>query len=173
MTLDMTKVKEDRGDSFEYNTPLSSYYCSRGLEDFHIEQKGCLKTSTVQRRQNAIRAVLNEQESQRQQYMQLQGGMYEYTLDHAKTSEAYKKQTYHNAENAIYMGRCDSEEALAVYSEPSPQLSLSSGTEQEPGVNITNTNASGMNLFRVMTPNKQWSFSGHHCATPTNHTVFV
>ena len=182
MTLNMMKLQEDRGDSFGYDTPLSSYYCSRGLEDYHTEQKGCLKLSTIQRRQNAIDAVLNEQESQRQQQqmqmqMKMRAGMActYYMLDHAKIGEICKSQTYYNAENAIDMGRKDSEEALTIYSEPSTQLPLS---PTEPFVNnITNTNTSTSTttLFQEsMLPQKQqWSFS-RHCVTPmNNHPIFA
>jgi hypothetical protein len=170
-TLEFIKLQ---GDSFGLDTPLSSRYCPRGLEDYDTEQK-CTKFSTVQRRTEAIQAVLKEEEFQRQQlayqlqeetpfcsrgledchmgqkgqtsfingqrrqfklqrqqYMQrLQGGMpCNGMLDHSKISEVYMNQTYYNVEDAIDMGRKDSEDALAIYrSEPLPLA-----------VNITPTN---------------------------------
>lgn len=152
-TLEFIKVQ---GNSFGFDTPLSNRYCSRGLEDYDTEQK-CTKFSTVQRRAEAIQAVLKEQEFQRQQlahgmpfcsrgsgdwhmgqmgmsaslnierrqcnlqrqqYMQrLQGGM----LDDSRISEVYRNHTYYNAEDAIDMGRKDSEDALEIYrSKPLP-----------------------------------------------------
>ena len=166
MTLEMMKLQEDRGDcSFGYES-YTSYYCSRGLEDYHTKQKGCLKLSTIQRRQNAIDAVLNEQESQRQQ----RGLYYNYNnnynsymmLEDAKISEVYKNQTFYNAENAIDMGGKDSEDALAVYSEePSqPQLSSSSSTEQEPFIDVTHTT----NMMGTTTP--YFFFQGNNNTTP-------
>lgn len=75
-TLEMIKVS---GDFFGHDTPLSARYCSRGLEDYDVERKGCLKMSTVERRQGAICSVLNEQSFQRQRHMQqvrcMQGAM--------------------------------------------------------------------------------------------------
>jgi hypothetical protein len=62
-TLEFIKLQ---GDSFGLDTPLSSRYCPRGLEDYDTEQK-CTKFSTVQRRTEAIQAVLKEEEFQRQQ----------------------------------------------------------------------------------------------------------
>jgi hypothetical protein len=61
----------------------------------------------------------------------LQGGMpCNGMLDHSKISEVYMNQTYYNVEDAIDMGRKDSEDALAIYrSEPLPLA-----------VNITPTN---------------------------------
>ena len=162
ITLDRMKLQEDRGnDSFryQYNSTLSSYHCSRGLEDYHTEQKGCLKLSTIQRRQNAIDAVLSEQESQRrqQQQQQQQHTFYNYNfnynymnfiLDDVKISQVYQNQTYYNVKDAIEMGGRDSEDALTVYSErdassssPQSQPYLSSQTEpeQEPLFDITKT----------------------------------
>jgi hypothetical protein len=161
-TLEFIKLQ---GASFGLDTPLSSRYCSRGLEDYDTEQK-CTKFSTVQRRTEAIQAVLKEQEFerqqlacqlqegtpfcsrgledshkgqngqtafinaqrrqfnfQRQQYMQrLQGGMpCNGMLDHSKISVVYMNHTCYNVEDAIEMGRKDSEDALAIYqSKPLP-----------------------------------------------------
>jgi len=172
MTLEMMKLQEDRGDcSFGYES-YTPYYCSRGLEDYHTKQKGCLKLSTIQRRHNAIDAVLNEQESQRQQ----RGLYYNYNnnynsymmLEDAKISEVYKNQTFYNAENAIDMGGKDSEDALAVYSEESsqPRLSLSSSSststeqEQELFIDLTHT----PNMMGTTTP--YFFFQGNNNTTP-------
>lgn len=155
-TLEFVKLQ---GDSFGFDTPLASRYCSRGLEDYDTEQK-CTKFSTVRRRTEAIQVVLKEQEFQRQQLLhQLQGGMpyclrgfkdyhmgqkgftasinlqrhqfnlqrqqymqrlqggvqYNGMLDHSKISEVYINHTFYNAEDAIDMGRKDSEDALTIY----------------------------------------------------------
>lgn len=156
-TLEFIKLQ---GDSFGVDTPLSNRYCSRGLEDYDKEQK-CLKFSTVQRRREAIQAVLQEQELQRHHLAcQLQQGMifrsrergdcytgqmgvlasissqrhqlnlqrqqYMQRLDHSRIRDIYINHIYHNVEDAIDMGRTDSEDALAIYrSKPYP-LAISS-----------------------------------------------
>lgn len=135
-TLEFIKLQ---GDSFGVDTPLSSRYCSRGLEDYDTEQK-CTKFSTVQRRSEAIQVVLKEQEFQRQklacqlQVLFSQRGHYKMNrqefiqrfqgripLDHSKIGEIYADHTFLNAEKAIDTGRIDSEDALAIYrSKPFP-----------------------------------------------------
>ncbi len=135
-TLEFTKLQ---GESFGVDTPLSSRYCSRGLEDYDTEQK-CTKFSTVQRRSKAIQVVLKEQEFQRQQLayqlqiMLSQQNQYKLNrqefiqrfqeripLDHFKIGEIYADHTFLNVENAIDTGRIDSEDALAIYrSKPLP-----------------------------------------------------
>ena len=146
-TLEFIKLQ---GDSFGVDTPLSSRYCSRGLEDYDTEQK-CTKFSTVQRRSEAIQVVLKEQEFQRQQLayqlkvMFSQQGQYKLNrqkiiqrfqgripLDHSKIGEIYADHTFLNAENAIDTGRIDSEDALAIYR--SKPLSLAAN------IAATNTN---------------------------------
>ena len=167
-TLDMTK-------QFGYSTPLSSYYCSRGLEDYSTERKGCLKHSAIQRRQTAIRAVLNEQESQRaqrqRQWQRQKQRIYNNInniCDIIKIRQIYKNQTYSNAVDAICMARIDSEEALAVYSEASTSPTPPQAPE-EPTSNMTSTNTNNMSTrtktstygtnFFQMPSKRRWTFT--------------
>ena len=127
-TLDAIKKKRDAG--FKWNDSNKGKHCSRGLEDYSIDQTGSLKASTIHRRQNAIRAVLHEQETQMKRHRKLQSSiskqkfvpLHKPILDHAKLSRVYQDQTSLNIHEAIHRGRVDSEQALAVYSEPSLQL---------------------------------------------------
>lgn len=127
-TLDAIKKKRDAG--FKWNDSNKGKHCSRGLEDYSVDQKGSLKASTIHRRQNAIRAVLHEQEMQMKRHRKHQSliskqnrkfiPLHQPILDHVKIFRVYQDQTSLNVHEAIHMGRVDSEQALAVYSEPSP-----------------------------------------------------
>ena len=124
-TIDAMKRKRDTG--FRWSDITRRNHCSRGLEDFNLDQKGSLKASTVHRRQNAIRAVLHEQEVQLNCHRRLQSALpkhertfivrHEFVLDHAKLSRIYIKQTGFNIHEAIHKGRLDSYQAMAIYSE--------------------------------------------------------
>eukprot|EP00531_Pseudo-nitzschia_arenysensis_P008308 CAMPEP_0116115130 /NCGR_PEP_ID=MMETSP0329-20121206/343_1 /TAXON_ID=697910 /ORGANISM="Pseudo-nitzschia arenysensis, Strain B593" /LENGTH=240 /DNA_ID=CAMNT_0003608543 /DNA_START=120 /DNA_END=839 /DNA_ORIENTATION=+ len=126
-TLDAIKRKKDAG--FRWNDTNKGKHCARGLEDYSVNQKGSLKASTIHRRQNAIRAVLHEQEVQLKRHRQLQAAipkhnrklvpLHQPILDHTKLSKVYQKQTSFNIHEAIHMGRIDSEQALRIYSERS------------------------------------------------------
>lgn len=122
-TLDAIKRKKDAG--FQWNDTNKGKHCARGLEEYSVNQKGTLKASTIHRRQNAIRAVLHEQELQLKYHRQFQATIPEHNrkfipiLDHFKLSKVYQDQTSLNIHEAIRMGRIDSEKALAIYSERS------------------------------------------------------
>jgi len=131
-TLAAMKKKRDCG--VRWTEANERKHCSRGLEDYSIDNQGSLKASTVHRRQNAIRAVLHEQEMQLQRHRQLQARaskkiqqkekakpLHHSVLDHVKLSRVYLEQTEPNIHEAISMGRIDSEQALAIYSEPPQQ----------------------------------------------------
>jgi len=143
-TIEIIKLQED---SFGFDTALSSRYCSRGLEDYDTNLR-CTKFSTVQRRAEAIRSVLREQERQRrlltqqskqvinfytgclqdnhvgqnEKLQQLHKEMLrEVVLDHSMICQIYTNHTFDNVKRSIDMGRKDSEDALAVYrSRPLP-----------------------------------------------------
>jgi hypothetical protein len=124
-TLDAMKRRRDSG--FDWSDADEDRNCSRGLEEYCIDRKGSLKASTIHRRQNAIRAVLHEQGLQVQRHKKLQARTskqqrrptprHHSILDHVKLSRVYQSQTGLNIHDSISMGRVDSVEALAVYSE--------------------------------------------------------
>ena len=128
-TLDAMKRRRDSG--FDWSDTDEGRNCSRGLEDYSIDQKGSLKASTIHRRQNALRAVLHEQGLQMQRHKNLHARAskqqrrpkprHHSILDHSKLSRVYQSQTGPNIHDAISMGRVDSVEALAVYSERTSQ----------------------------------------------------
>ncbi len=130
-------MKKERDSGMCWKGALRGNHCARGLEDYSIDRKGSLKSSTIHRRQNAIRSVLHEQEMQlkriesfipkdrRTIVARCQ------ILDHAKLSRVYQKQTRLNIHEAIHIGRVDSEQALAIYSErPLKQQSYSKHRRQ-------------------------------------------
>merc|ERR1712086_147356 len=102
-----------------------------GLEDYSVDRLGSLKASAVHRRQNAIRAVLFEQELQVRRHRLIVSASkaaskkrptprHRYSvLDHVKLVKLYQDQTEQNIHQAISKGRFDSEEALAIYRERS------------------------------------------------------
>jgi len=124
-TLDAMKRRRDSG--FDWSDTDETRNCSRGLEDYSIDRKGSPKASPIHRRQNALRAVLHEQGLQVQRHKKLQARAskqqrrpkprHHSNLDHVKLSRVYQSQTGPNIHDAISMGRVDSVEALAVYSE--------------------------------------------------------
>lgn len=160
-------------------TPVSSYYCSRGLEDYYTVRNGCLKHSTIQRRQTAIRVVLNEQKSQRvqrqqqrQRQKQRRYNNINNICDVTKIRQIYKNQTCSNAVDAIVIARKDSEEALAVYSEASPSPTPSQAqVPKEPFSNMTSNNTDNVSTrtktctfgtnFCQMPSKKRWTFTPH------------
>jgi len=93
---------------------LPSSYCSRGIEQYSLDT-GCLDTSVVVRRQNAIRVVLNEQAFQQQQ--QQQQPQHEDDVDSNINTirDLSAQETYLNRHYGIYAGNIDSQEALKVY----------------------------------------------------------
>jgi len=138
-TLDAMKRRRESGFDWSNN---GGKYCSRGLEDYSIDQKGSLKASTIHRRQNSIRAVLHEQELQMRRHKELRWTKaskrnnkstprHHSILDHVKLSRVYRNQTESNIHDTISMGRIDSEQALAIYSEPPPSSPSSSSPQQQ------------------------------------------
>jgi hypothetical protein len=124
--LDLQDYSEIRNGIFRtldlvnFGAP-SIMYCVRGLEECCTEYKGnfgCLKSSAIHRRQCAVRAVLYEQELQRQ-YMEATKAQTDYNIKRIrKVSESF---TCSNVQHSISMGRIDSEEALLIYIEQPQQ----------------------------------------------------
>ena len=124
-TLEAMKKQRDSG--MYWNDALKGNHCARGLEDYSIDRKGSLKSSTIHRRQNAIRAVLHEQDMQRKHQERIETSIpkhrrkfltrHQSTLYHANLSRIYQEQTQLNIQKAIDIGRVDSEQAFVIYSE--------------------------------------------------------
>jgi hypothetical protein len=108
-TLDaMNMMSESEKDNVSDYNP---FFCSRGLEDYSTQDKGLLKHSVTTRRKHAVHAVLQEQEWQRVE------GLTCY-YDDISIRQAYENaNTRINTNNAISMGKKDSEEALNIYAE--------------------------------------------------------
>jgi len=152
--MNMMAVNEEDNVSF-YNPS----FCSRGLEDYSTQDKGCLKNYVTTRRKEAVHAVLQEQESQR-----MEGLMCYY--DDVSIREAYENNphTLINTNNSISMGRNDSEEALKIYAEQhrsaSPMPSQTQTQLQlQPPFSFSLSPKSVMNLFQNNNVHeKKWNF---------------
>jgi hypothetical protein len=162
MTLDGMNMMAEK-DNVSYYNP---FFCSRGLEDYSTQDKGFLKHSVTTRRKQAVHAVLQEQESQRME------GLTCY-YDDVSIREAYENaNTLINTNNAISMGKIDSEEALNVYAEqrrsvvsksPTPSPSSSGMQPQQlqlkPPPFFSSSPKSVMNLFQNNNVHvKKWNF---------------
>ena len=83
----------------------------RRFENYHPRQTGLSGSTKIQQQQLHLQCM-----------QRVQGRMpLESVLDESRISDVYMNHTFRNVENAIYMGRKDSEDALMIYrSKPLP-----------------------------------------------------
>jgi hypothetical protein len=127
--LDLKEYSEIRNgisrslDLVNFGAP-SIMYCVRGLEECCTEYKGnfgCLKSSTIHRRQCAVRAVLYEQELQRHYMEATKATKAQTDYNIQRIRKVSESCTCSNVQHSISMGRIDSEEALLIYIEQPQQ----------------------------------------------------
>jgi hypothetical protein len=158
VTLDAMNMMAEK-DNVSYYNPC---FCSRGLENYSTQHKGFLMHSVTTRRKQAVHAVLQEQESQRME------GLTCY-YDDVSIREAYENaHKLINVNNAISMGKNDSEEALNVYAEqcrsvlspsPSPSQMQPQLLQLQPPPFFSSSPKSIMNLFQNNNVHgKKWNF---------------
>ena len=149
MTLDLIRLGLFRENSIKNS--------SRGLENYTAE--GSMKATVQRRRQNAVWAVLDEQDLQLDRAEQLQHTYLIY--DDSAIREVYKNQTRVSADTAYSMGRLDVEAAAAAataVAEASSDKKKNSSSPAKKGFN---------NLFRKT--EKRWSFTfSRESVHPTN-----
>ena len=128
---ELSRIRNDAYRTLDLVVRLGapSLYCSRGLEDYSAKRKGRATLSAIQRRRNAVRAVLEVQESQQGRRCSEKNSdndddscrcdycRHKNSFAANKIRKVYENQTRSNVGNGISVGRVDSEVALRIYAE--------------------------------------------------------